>query len=139
MVKINVLINDRKWKNFFNPDVYFKKKQNKLNSLKPFKKKIIFTVVLSNTKHLKKLNKKFRNKNKSTDVLSFPTNEKTYIGDIIINFSKVKKKHDIKEFKFEFDKLWIHGFLHLLGYNHKYEKDYYKMNKKEKSFLKLVN
>ena len=139
MVKINVLINDKKWKNFFNPAVYFKKKQQKLNSLKSFKNKIIFTIVLSNSLHLKKLNKKFRNNNKSTDVLSFPTNEKNYIGDVIVNFSKVKKKHDIKKFKEEFDKLWIHGFLHLLGYNHKSDKDFYKMDKKEKTFLKLLN
>jgi len=39
----------------------------------------------------------------------------------------------------EFDKVWIHGFLHLLGYDHIKDKDYFKMKKIEKRFLNLIN
>ena len=66
--------------------------------------------MLTDDKHIKKLNKKFRNKNKSTDVLSFPFYEKkefrekinteneVYLGDIIINLSKIKSR-DLKKFQ----------------------------------------
>ena len=96
---------------------------------------------------MKILNKKFRKKNKSTDVLSFPfygnkiLNKKLkkeneiYLGDIIINLNKVNSKKNLKLFKLEFDKLWIHGLVHLFGHDHKKEKDFKKMNKIEKDYL----
>ena len=107
-------------------------------------------MLLSNTKAIKKLNSKFRKKNKSTDVLSFPfynkknlkkkiKNEKEiYLGDIIINLNKIRSKKNIKNFKLEFDKLWIHGLVHLFGYDHKKEKDYRKMSQVEKNYLKYI-
>ena len=79
MIKINVTLNNISWKkNLKDPNSYIKKKVlliNKKNKL--FKKNILTcTLLLSNTLEIKKLNKKFRNKDKSTDVLSFPFNEK---------------------------------------------------------------
>ena len=60
-----------------------------------------------------------------------------YLGDIIININKIEiKKKDI--FKLEFNKLWIHGFVHLFGFEHKKEKDYNKMNKIEKKYLSYL-
>ena len=68
-------------------------------------------MLLSNTKEIKKLNSKFRKKNKSTDVLSFPfynkknlkkkiKNEKEiYLGDIIINLNKIRSKKNMKNFQ----------------------------------------
>ena len=61
-----------------------------------------------------------------------------YLGDIIINFNKVENKN-LKSFKLEFDRLWIHGLVHLFGYDHKREKDFLKMNQLEKKYLKLIN
>ena len=107
--------------------------------------------MLSGEKEIKNLNKKFRNKNKATDVLSFPfytkkelykrlINEKEiYLGDIIINLSKIKNKKVIKKFKFEFDRLWIHGLVHLLGHDHRKDKDFLKMSKVEKKYFDTVN
>ena len=43
-----------------------------------------------------------------------------------------------KNFLLEFDKVWVHGLLHLVGYNHVKEKDYSKMNKFEKRILNLI-
>ena len=106
--------------------------------------------MLSGNSEIKKLNKKFRNKNKSTDVLSFPfynkkkleaklkSQKEIYLGDIIVNLNKVKKKN-IKDFKLEFNKLWIHGLIHLFGYDHKKIRDYDKMIKIEKKFLSFLN
>jgi probable rRNA maturation factor len=153
MIKINVVTNNLNWYQFIKiPNNYIERKIKKLNfKNKNYKKNIIFcTLLLSNTKAIKKLNSKFRKKNKSTDVLSFPfynkknlklkiKNEKEiYLGDIIINLNKIRSKKNMKNFKLEFDKLWIHGLVHLFGYDHKKEKDYRKMIQVEKNYLKYI-
>ena len=153
MIKINVITNNFNWYRFIKiPNNYIERKIKKLNlKNKNYKKNIIFcTLLLSNTKVIKKLNSKFRKKNKSTDVLSFPfynkknlkkkiKNEKEiYLGDIIINLNKIRSKKNMKNFKLEFDKLWIHGLVHLFGYDHKKEKDYRKMSVVEKNYLKYI-
>ena len=84
---------------------------------------------------MKNLNLKFRKKNKPTDVLSFRLKNKNYIGDIAISFEKVKKRSKSSNFFIEFDKMWIHGYFHLNGYDHKKLKDYKKMTKKENLVL----
>ena len=106
MIKINVITNNNSWFNYLKkPNYYLDKKISRLNSKeKEFRKINIFcTLLLSGNKEIKSLNKKFRKKNKITDVLSFPfytkkelkkiKNEKeVYLGDIIINLNKIKKK-----------------------------------------------
>ena len=148
-MKINVKVNEKSWKFYLSkPDEIIKKKVKLLNkNIKFFSKnKFIATLVLSNTKEIKTLNCKFRGKNKSTDILSFPFNEKplkkifkrnkkVYLGDIIINVKKVKKKNFINNF----DKLWIHGLLHLLGHTHKKDKEYKKMFKLERIYYNIVS
>ena len=84
---------------------------------------------------MKSLNLKFRKKNKPTDVLSFRLKNKNYIGDIAISFEKVKKRSKSSNFFIEFDKMWIHGYFHLNGYDHKKLKDYKRMIKKENLVL----
>ena len=61
--------------------------------------------------------------------------KKIYLGDIIINLKKVKKKN----FIVNFDKLWIHGLLHLLGYTHKEDKEYKKMLKLERTYYNTIS
>ena len=103
-------------------------------------------------KKLKQLIKDLEKKNKTTDVLSFPFYEKReinnffkkkipfYLGDIIINLDKIiDQTRDRKDIRIQFDKLWIHGLAHLLGYRHKFDKDYKKMKIIEKKFFNLVN
>ena len=100
--------------------------------------------MLSNNKNIKKLNKRFRNKNKSTDVLSFPFDNKknkykaNYLGDIIIsyNYMDKPKTKNLKIFKEKVTKTFIHGFLHLLGYDHIRNNDYKKMIKAEESIFR---
>ena len=154
MIKINVITNNIRWFRYIKkPNNYLDRKLNKLNSKdKTFKKKsIFFTLLLSNDKEIKLLNKKFRKKNKATDVLSFPFQTKPeleikikkekeiYLGDIIINLNKIKNKKVLKFFKFEFDRLWIHGLVHLLGHDHKKDKDFLKMRQIEKKYFDIVN
>ena len=154
MIKINVITNNRKWLSYFkNPDIYLRNQTKNLNKrIQIFKKKKIYcSILLSDSREIRKLNKKFRNRNKSTDILSFPfykkkefqfrfkKNKEIYLGDIILNFDKMKNKKDHKNFKLEFDKLWIHGFVHLFGYDHKKNKDFYVMQKVEKKYLSFLN
>ena len=61
-----------------------------------------------------------------------------YLGDIIINLSQVKKKNNKDKFKEELNKLWIHGLLHLLGYDHKSNTKYLQMQKLENKFSYLI-
>ena len=154
MIKINVITNNIKWFNYIkNPNNYLDRKLNKLN-LKDemFRKKSVFgTLLLSDDNEIKYLNRKFRKKNTTTDVLSFPFQTKPelkkklkkekeiYLGDIIINLSKIKNKKRLKNFKFEFDRLWIHGLVHLLGHDHKKDKDFLKMSQIEKKYFDVVN
>ena len=75
MIEVNVEIGSKSWqKEIKNPKEYFKKKLKKISKKVSFlkKKKIVFTILLTNSLKMKKLNKKFRNNNKTTDVLSFP-------------------------------------------------------------------
>ena len=154
MIKINVLTKNIKWFCYIkNPNAYLDRKLKKLNSKdKMFKKKeVFFTLLLSDNKEIKFLNKKFRKKNITTDVLSFPFQTKNelkkklkkeksiYLGDIIINLGKIKSKNSLKNFKFKFDRLWIHGLVHLLGHDHKKYKDFLKMSQIEKDFINFAN
>ena len=112
---------------------------------------MICSLLLSGTTEIQKLNRKFRKKNKSTDVLSFPFHKKNqlnnrikkekeiYLGDIIINLSKIKNKKNKTKFQEELNKLWIHGLVHLFGHQHKRDKDFKTMNKIEKKYLKYIN
>ena len=141
MIKANVILDHYKWKNKIkNPNNYFKKKLDKLNKISPFKKKKYeFSVLLTNNKEMKSLNYKFREKNKTTDVLSFPLKNKNYIGDIAISYEIINKRSKKTNFFFELDKMWIHGYFHLIGYDHKKIYDYKKMLKKEKTVLKYFH
>ena len=152
MIKVNVQVNNKPWhKKIENPKNYFNKRIKKIyKAIKFFKKKeITFTILLTNSLNMKKLNKKFRNTNKPTDVLSFPffvpndfsfnKQKKFYIGDIAISYEIINSRSKKNNFLIEFDKVWIHGFLHLLGYNHIRNKDYFKMNRMEKKILNLIN
>ena len=128
MIKVNVLSEEKSWSNrlrkkeeLFNQVCkFFPKKFRFLN------KKIYLTLLLSNNKKIRLLNKKFRNKNKHTDILSFPFSGKTmhnkenYLGDIVISFDYMNKPKNLntKNFKEKTIKIFIHGFLHLLGYDH---------------------
>ena len=126
---------------FFNSLVNFFPKKYRF-----IKKKVSLTILLSNNKNIKKLNKKFRNKNKFTDVLSFPSEQKLnikknpYLGDIIISYEFMNKPKFLNnlEFKKKVIKIFIHGFVHLLGYDHIKLKDFKKMVKEEEKIYEVI-
>jgi len=150
MINIEIVSDNNLW----NKKIKIKKK-NFFSSLTKFfpkkyrfiKKKVSLSILLSNNKNIKKLNKKFRNKNKPTDVLSFPADNNIsikknyYLGDIIISYEFIDKSKKLSnlEFKKKVAKIFIHGFLHLLGYDHIKLKDFKKMIKEEEKIYKLIN
>ena len=149
MIKVNIILENKLWKKkikktsiFFNKLIRsFPKKYKFIN------KKVTFTVLLSNNKNIKKLNKKFRKKNKTTDILSFPFEKKPYkkkeiyLGDIIISYEFMNKPKSLTKFEFKNKviKIFIHGFLHLLNYDHIKLKDFKKMIKEEEKIYNLVS
>ena len=148
MISINIVSEEKNWsKKIKKKEVFFHlicksfpKKYQFIN------KKIFLTLLLSNNKGIKKLNKKFRNKNKATDILSFPHQKKielknkSYLGDIIIsyNFMNKPKNQEVKLFKIKVIKTFIHGFLYLLGFDHSKLKDYKMMLKEEQKIYQSV-
>ena len=148
MIKINVFSEEKAWsKRLKNKEFFFKKIcQTFPKKYKFFNREVSFSLLLSNNLNIKKLNKNFRNKNKSTDILSFPfakktlISKKTYIGDIIIsyNFMNKPRSQNIKNFKEKVIKTFIHGFLHLLGFDHIKDKDYKRMISEEEKIYKSV-
>ena len=145
MIKANVISNYSNWKKIINkPDNYLNKKLKILSKAPSFKKKNHeFSLLLTNDKQMKYLNLKFRKKNKTTDVLSFPLKIKQkkglYVGDIAVSYQIINERSKKTNFFLEFDKMWIHGYLHLIGYDHKKLNDFKKMLKKEKLILKYFH
>jgi probable rRNA maturation factor len=66
------------------------------------------------------------------------TNTKTYLGDIALSYEIINRRSKTSNFDLEFDKVWIHGYLHLLGYDHKKIKDYKVMKKIENKIIKIL-
>ena len=148
MISIDVVSESGLWaKKIKKPNTFF----NSLTKLFPKKyrfekKKVSLTILLSNNRNIKKLNKKFRNKNKPTDILSFPSEKKInikkspYIGDIILSYEFMNKPRNLNilEFKSKVTKIYIHGFLHLLGYGHIKLKDFKEMLIEEEKIYQTI-
>ena len=144
MIKVNVILDKIIWKKKIKrPDYYLKKKFNKL--LKKFKitsNVQEISIFLTNNVKMRQLNLRFRKKNNPTDVLSFPINivkkKIGYLGDIAISYEIVNKRSKKTNFNYEFDKMWVHGYLHLIGYDHKKIREFEKMRKLEKKILNYI-
>lgn len=103
------------------------------------------SIILCDDTYIHNINKEYRNKDYATDVLSFAVLEweedSLELGDIFISIEKVISQ--AKEYSHSFDRelgfLTIHGFLHLLGYDHEEEKDEITMFKLQDEILNAYN
>ena len=116
---------------------------------------LYINVILTNPENIRKTNKKYRNIDKETDVLSFPMFEKDEIedlkvngneiedtlGDIMISVQRVEEqaKDYGHSFEREFSYMLVHGFYHLMGYDHIEECDRIVMREKEEKVLEILN
>ena len=147
MINAEIVIDNVNWKKKLkNTDLFINKILKNFPKKYQFnKKKVIFTVLLSNNKKIKQLNKKFRKKDKPTDILSFPFGKKisksiVYLGDIIISYDFINKPKSLNIFQFKdkLAKIFIHGFLHLVGFDHIKVSEFKKMSKEELKIYNLV-
>ena len=114
--------------------------------------KLMITITFTTPEEIKKINKKYRKIDKATDVLSFPMFEKDeldekiknkdflyedVLGDIIISIEKVKEQAEEygHSFERELSYMLVHGFYHLMGYDHIEEEDKKMMRPKEEKIL----
>tara|TARA_B100000401_G_C52565970_1_gene605614 strand:- start:78 stop:536 length:459 start_codon:yes stop_codon:yes gene_type:complete len=150
MIDVEVLVESKVWNKIIeNPQKLIK------NSLKKFpksysfaNKKVLISVLLTSNQKIRILNRKFRKKNKPTDILSFPffdkknlkkniNNKKFYLGDIAISHQEFLKKNK-NDYKNNFLKIFIHGYLHLLNFDHKSNKDFKIMYSKENKIFNKI-
>lgn len=95
-------------------------------------------LLFTDDEHIRKLNKEFRNIDSDTDVLSFPSDEKRFLGDIAISYPcALRQAHEFghppaREIAF----LTVHAMLHLVGYDHLCKKDETKMRERQREILK---
>ena len=116
---------------------------------------LIITITLTTPENIKEINKKYRNIDKETDVLSFPmfereelqekikNNQFTHedvLGDIVISIEQVKKQavEYGHSFERELSYMMVHGFYHLMGYDHMTEEEKKEMREKEDKVLGVL-
>lgn len=93
-------------------------------------------VILCSDYKIKKLNNIYRKINRPTDVLSFSFNDDDFIGEIYISLQRIQiqaRKYKTT-YSDELNRIFVHGFFHLLGFDHKSEKDRIKMETYEKRY-----
>ena len=117
--------------------------------------KLYITVTFTNSENIRKINKQYRNIDKATDVLSFPLYEKQeldkkieqqeflhedVLGDVVISIEKVEEQ--AKEYGHSFERelsyMLVHGFYHLMGYDHIEKEDKNQMREKEEKILDIL-
>ena len=117
--------------------------------------KLCLTITLTTPENIKKINKEYRKIDKETDVLSFPMFEKQeldeiiankkfeyedVLGDIVISIARVEEQ--AKEYGHSFERelsyMVVHGFYHVMGYDHIKEEDKQKMRPKEEKILNAL-
>ena len=112
-----------------------------LNALKVAGIKSEVNLLFSDDKYIRDLNKKFRNKDKATDVLTFPAGDIEEGGDIVISYQWIKNRYEEKKIKKTILKLIIHSILHLRGVHHDYSEKSLKENykKMKELYLKVIS
>ena len=121
---------------------------------KGYNKEIYLSILLTDNDYIKKINKKFRKKQSSTNIISFPSKDfnllkykknnyfknSLHFGDVIISLEKLfsEAQEENKNFKNHFYHILLHGLLHLLGYDHNDEASAKKMENLEISILNSI-
>ena len=148
MIKFTVICKSKHWPARVKKITSIIKKILKLKKDLKFRQAIIYNcnIILTDNNFIKKINHKFRRKKQPTDVLTFVSEirkkniKKFKICDIFISAEIIKKdaKRNNTTFYDHFTHILIHSFLHINGFNHIKNKDYYQMNKKEVLILKKL-
>ncbi|MAC61314.1 MAG: rRNA maturation RNase YbeY [SAR116 cluster bacterium] len=148
LIKFDIEVSDpRLWENHklvfdsFSMKFFSKVIENTL------KKNTLVSILLTDDKNIKILNYRWRKKNQTTNVLSFPLEsfikegKYLFIGDIVLSYETIKKESIQRKINFRdhFLHLCLHGILHLLGYDHKKQEEEREMENIEIKLLSLIN
>lgn len=137
MIKVNVYNNFNKLK--YKP--LFKKISKVITKEENIRDKRVINVIISDNDFIHDYNSRFRNVDRETDVLSFPSDEDGELGDVIISYEKALEQasdygHSIER---EMGFLFTHACLHCLGYDHMNEEEEKIMFDKQEKILDKVN
>lgn len=155
MVKVNLVIDYKNWKSRYpKVNLFLTRSIKKILSSTLSSRATDFeiSILLTGSKNMKNLNKKFRKINKDTDVLSFPAEEKdffnkdikskkkVYLGDLALSYQYIEAiiKKQNTSFDYYFKKMLVHGILHLIGHEHDSLKKYKKMDLLEKKIVRNI-
>ncbi|MDC0192466.1 rRNA maturation RNase YbeY [Alphaproteobacteria bacterium] len=148
MIKFTVICKSKHWPARVKKITSIIKKILKFKKDLKFKQAINYNcnIILADNNLVKKINYKFRKKNQPTDVLTFVSEvrkkniQKFKICDIFISAEIIKKdaKRNNTTFYDHFTHILIHSFLHINGFNHIKNKDYYQMKEREVLILKKL-
>ena len=137
MIVVDVVTKSKKW---LGKEKLVERLAKKLISLvKPDAQELAISLV--SDRQIKKINLQFRDKNKPTNVLSFPAFDRVFLGDIVIAYETLEReaKEQKKKFNDHLTHLILHSILHLLGHDHEEEKMAQKMEKLEIKILKQLD
>jgi probable rRNA maturation factor len=123
MIRIEIVVNEPKWRASRGlPARLERAAKLALEKSREPKRKAALTILLADDETLRALNRRFRRKNKPTNVLSFPATENAdaYLGDVALAFGVAREEARVsgKRFSDHAVHLAVHGVLHLLGYDH---------------------
>jgi len=137
MIKVNI-INEMNETNY---KPLYKKILKATSKMLNVKEKRLLNVFITNNETIKEYNNKYRNIDKETDVLSFPSSEKGELGDIIISLERaiVQANDYCHSLDREMGFLMLHGCLHCLGYDHMEEKEAKEMFDLQDEILNKIN
>jgi probable rRNA maturation factor len=132
-MEIDIVTKSKKWEG---KEVLVKKLTKKIIPHLKIKAEEVSISLVSDAQ-MKKINFQFRDKNKPTNVLSFPAFDEVFLGDIVIAFETLEREanEQNKSFNDHLTHLILHSILHLLGYDHEEEKDAQKMERLEIKIL----
>ncbi len=150
MIKVSFNVDEPFWVKempLFRKNILKAAKETLNTACKSKKNNLEVSFLLTSDSNIRLLNKNYRNKDKSTNVLAFPMNQNTFgedyiVGDVVISLQKIlseSKKLKIQKYKY-LSQITIHGVLHLLGFDHKSNKQFEEMNKiEQKVFNKIFS
>ena len=148
MIKISFNVEEPFWVKempLFKKNILKAAKETLNTASKSKKNNLEVSFLLTSDSNIRLLNKNYRNKDKSTNVLAFPMNQKSFgqnfiVGDVVISLQKIlseSKKLKIQKYKY-LSQITIHGVLHLLGFDHKSNKQHEEMYRIEKKVLTKI-
>ena len=148
MIKVTFNVDEPFWVKempLFKKNISKAAKETLNTACKSKKNNLEVSFLLTSDSNIRLLNKNYRNKDKSTNVLAFPMNQKSFgenfiVGDVVISLQKIlseSKKLKIQKYKY-LSQITIHGVLHLLGFDHKSNKQHEEMKRIEKKVLTKI-